>query len=77
MGFAEKKVELLKIVADADEDLTAKLIDFAQKFNQEKNVFTEAELTEFHKRRENFLQSPGEITTWEEASARIRNKIQK
>ncbi len=30
MGFAEKKIELYKIVAEADEETTAKLINFTK-----------------------------------------------
>lgn len=77
MGFAEKKLELYKIVTEADEETTAKLIDFAQKLNQSKYSFSEAELNEFKERREDFLKNPDSAIPWEEALGKIRNKITK
>ncbi len=77
MDFAEKKLELYKIVTEADEETTAKLISFAKGLTIEKHAFTEEELTEFHRRREEYLKNPESGIPWEESLTRIRNKLKK
>ena len=77
MDFAEKKLELYKIVTDADEETTAKLISFAKGLTKEKYAFTEEELAEFHRRREEYLKNPESGIPWEESLTRIRNTLKK
>ena len=77
MDFAEQKLKLYQIVTEADEETTAKLIDFAQKLGQGKYEFTENELAEFHRRREDHLKNPENAIPWEESLANIRNMIKK
>jgi hypothetical protein len=75
MGFAEQKVELLKIVADADEEMTGKLIEFAKQLNNDSQHFTQDELANFHERREEYLKNPESAVSWEDSMTRLRNKL--
>jgi hypothetical protein len=77
MGFAEKKVELLKIVADADEELTGKLIEFAKELNKSNFNFTKEELAKFHATRNKYLVSNNKTILLEDAHAYIRSLKQK
>ncbi len=58
MGFAEKKIELYKIVAEAVEETTAKLINFYESLHQQNYQFTNEEVAEFERRSEEFLKNP-------------------
>lgn len=73
MGFAEKKVELFQIVADADEETTGKLIAFAKQLNQNAAKFTKEELSIFHTTREKYSESEDQMILLEDAHAYIRS----
>jgi len=77
MGFAEKKVELLKIVADADEETTGKLIEFANELKKKNKKFSQEELEEFNKRRDEYLKNPENVVPMEESLGRLRHKLKK
>jgi hypothetical protein len=77
MNFAAQKLKLYKIVTEADEETTAKLIDFAQKLDQAKYLFTNEELAEFNRRRDEYLKNPDSGISWEESLSRVRNKLKK
>ncbi len=73
MGFAEQKAKLLQIVADADEDMTGKLFDFANDLKNKSDQFTEAELAKFHASRKAYLANPQGSLSMEEAHTYIRS----
>ncbi len=75
MGFAEKKVELFQMVANADEKLTGVLIEIANQYNQNISTFTEDEIKDFEKRRDDFFTSGEKGYTVEQAHLMIRNKM--
>jgi hypothetical protein len=77
MGFAEKKIELLKIVADADEELTGKLIEFARELNKSKSRFSDEELAKFHATRDKYMTPAPKTILLEDAHAYIRSLKQK
>jgi hypothetical protein len=77
MGFAEKKVELLKLVSEADEDMTGKLIELAKQLKGEQARFSKEELEKFHKTRQKYLSSLGKTILLEDAHAYIRSLKQK
>jgi len=77
MSLAEQKRELLKIINDADEATTAKIIDFVQLLNEQQSEFSAEDLAEFNRRREEFLKNPEIGISWEESIERLRNKLQK
>lgn len=77
MGFAEKKVELFRIVADADEEMTGKLIEFANQLRSRSAHFTQEERAEFERRSEEFRKNPGAGIPMEESIARLRSNLMK
>lgn len=77
MGFAEKKLELLKIVVDADEETTGKLIEFANQLKSHEGEFSTEEITAFQEKREEYLRKPDAASPWEESMERIRKQIKK
>ncbi|MDQ6609891.1 MAG: hypothetical protein M3Y85_08730 [Bacteroidota bacterium] len=77
MSSAEQKRELLRMVSEADEETTAKLIDFFQHLAKEKPEFSEKDIIEFNRRRDNFLQNPDSGIPWEESLSRLRNELSK
>lgn len=73
MGFAEKKLELFRIVADADEELTGKLIEFAislQKFPEP----SPEEVAFYEKRSEAFIASGEKGLTKEESLDLLKSR---
>lgn len=76
MGFAEKKVELLKIVADADEETTGRLIEFANQIRNSSN-YSDEELQKFHATRKKYQNSSEPTISMEDAHAYIRSLKQK
>lgn len=72
MDFAEKKVELFQIVAEADEETTGKLIEFAKQLKGKQLKFSKEELEKFHASRQQYLEHPETGLTLEEAHAQIR-----
>ncbi len=77
MGFAEKKVELFQIVADADEEMTGKLIEFARQLQGKSEKFSAEELAEFNRRRDEYLKNPEMGISMEASMAQIRNQLVK
>lgn len=77
MSLAEKKEVLLHIVEDADEKLMGLLIALANEYNQQDNYFTEAELTEFNRRKDEYFKNPEMGISMEESLNRIRQKYSK
>ncbi len=77
MGLAERKIELLEIVVNADEETTGKLIALAQQLANEKYKFSDEEIAKFEKTRDDFFASGEKGYSVEEAHAMIRNKSRK
>jgi len=77
MGFAEKKVELFQIVAEADEETTGELIEFAEQLKGEQSGFSKEELEKFHATRQKCLSSSEKTILLEDAHAYIRSLKQK
>ena len=77
MGFAEKKVELFQIVAEADEETTGKLIEFVRQLKGNASRFSKEELERFHATREKYLSSSEKMILPEDAHAYIRSLKQR
>lgn len=77
MGFAEKKVELFKLVTEADEEMTGKLIEFAKQLKGEQSRFSDDELEKFHKTRQKYSSPSDKTILLEDAHAYIRSIKQK
>ncbi len=75
MRFAEKKIELFKIVADADEETTGKLIELAQQLKQGNQKFSAEEIAFFEKRASDFIASGTKGYTADESLALLKNKM--
>lgn len=77
MSIAEQKRELLRMVSEADEETTAKLIDFflSASLVKQKPEFSEEDMVEFNRRREEFLKNPESGIPWEESLTRLRGKL--
>lgn len=74
MGFAEKKVELFRIVADADEELTGKLIEFAHSLK--KDCQPSAEMVAFYeKRSQDFSSAAEKGLSKEESLTKLRELL--
>lgn len=73
MGFAEKKVELFQIVAEANEELTGKLIEFAKQLKRELPRFSKEKLEKFHATRQKYSSSSDKTILMEDAHACIRS----
>jgi hypothetical protein len=62
------KKELHNVVESGDEKLLHPMYALAKEYNNEQeNEFTEAELNEFKRRRENHLNGKAKSYTWDEA----------
>lgn len=57
MSTAEQKVELVKLIEDADGETTGKLLEFAHQLSQKKHKFPEEEIAMFEKTRDVFFAS--------------------
>jgi len=77
MDFAEKKVELFQIVANADEEMTGKLIEFAKTLEKKDSKFSTDELAKFHATRNKYLRTTGKTILLEDAHTYIRSLKQK
>ena len=73
MDLAEKKIQLLEIVVNADEEMTGKLIEFANTLIKGEEKFTKEELEKFHASRHSYLTNPEQSLTLEEAHTYIRS----
>lgn len=75
MSLAEQKVELLKLVVDADEETTGKLIEFVHQLANRNYKFSDEEIAMIEKSRDDFFASGDKGYTVEEAHTMIRNKV--
>lgn len=75
MTIAEKKVELFKLIVEADEEATGKLIELAHQLSKKTHRFSEDEIAMFQKTRDNFFASGKNGYSVEEAHATIRNRV--
>lgn len=73
MGLAEKKIELLEIVVNADEETTGKLIELANELSKKQYKFTKEELEKFHASRQAYINNPDNSLSLEDAHAYIRS----
>lgn len=73
MSIAEKKQVLLHIVEDADEKLMGLLIALANEYNTSGEEYSNEEIADFYKTRNNYLQNPEKVFPVEEAHQKIRN----
>jgi hypothetical protein len=73
MGFAEKKIELFQIVANADEETTGKLIEFANQIMHKSEKFSNEELAKFHASQKNYLENTENSFSLEDAHAYVRS----
>ncbi|MEO6452644.1 MAG: hypothetical protein ABIN97_01165 [Ginsengibacter sp.] len=74
MSITEKKEFLLHIVEDADEKLTGLLIALANEYNTSGEKYSDEEIEEFYKIRDNLLADPETGYTPEQVHEIIRNK---
>lgn len=75
MSIAEQKVELVKLIVEADEETTGKLIELAHQLSQKTYKFSDEEIAMFEKTRDDFFASGKKGYTIEEAHTMIRNRI--
>ncbi len=73
MSIAEKKQVLLHIVEEADEKLMGLLIALANEYNTSGEEYSNEEIADFYKTRNNYLQNPEKVFAVEEAHQKIRN----
>jgi hypothetical protein len=74
MSLAEKKQSLPYITEEADEKLTGLLIALANEYNTSGEGYTDEEIEDFYKTRDEYLKNPETVFTVEEAHQKIRNK---
>ena len=74
MSLEEKKQLLSHIVKDADDKLTGLLMAVANEYNISSEKYTQEEIEEFYRIRDNLLAHPETGYTPEEAHKLIRNK---
>ena len=74
MSLAEKKIELLQIVVNADEEMTGKLIEFAYSLQNDFHPSTEA-VAFYEKRRDEFFASGEKGLTKEESLSKLRELL--
>lgn len=72
MDLAEKKIQLLEIVVNADEEMTGKLIEFAITLAK-KEKFSKEELEKFHASRHSYLSNRENSLSLEDAHKYIRS----
>ena len=74
MGFAEKKVELFQIVANADEELTDKLLTYASTIREKYQPSAET-VAAYEKRGQDIVASGEKGFTREESMQMLRSLI--
>lgn len=77
MSISEQKLELLRIVVNADEETTAKLIAFTQELANMGQKFSDDEIAFFEKRMNDFFASGEKGITAEDSIKRLREKLKK
>lgn len=77
MSLAEQKEKLHQLIREADEETTAKAMDFFRHLNKDSLTFSQEELAEFARRSEEHTANPQSGIPWEESLARIRGKLKK
>lgn len=77
MSLAEQKEKLHQLIREADEETTAKAMDFFRHLNNDNVTFSDEDLMEFSRRSEEHTANPQSGIPWEESLARIRSKLKK
>ena len=72
MSLAEKKLQLLQLVMNADEETTGKLIELASRLQQASEKYTAEELQKFHASRQQYHANPKTGMSLNKAHAYIR-----
>lgn len=75
MSLAEQKEKLRQLIREADEETTAKAMDFFQHLNEGNVIFSEEDIAEFRRRSKEHEKNPENSSPWEEVMARVRNKL--
>ena len=74
MVLTDKKQALLEIINDADEKLMGLMIALANEYNDTEQEYSQEEIEEFCRIRDEMLAHPETTFTVEEAHEKIRNK---
>jgi hypothetical protein len=77
MNVAEEKIKVLKFLADADEETTAKFLDLIYQLENKTGRFSAEELKKFHVTRQKYLAGENKTILLEDAHAYIRTLKQK
>jgi hypothetical protein len=72
MSLAEKKLHLLQLVMNADEETTGKLIELANRLQDTGEKYTKEELEKFHASRQQYHANPEAGMSVKEAHDHIR-----
>lgn len=73
MSIAEQKMELLRLIVEADEETTEKFLQLLKKEQAEAQKFSDEELEKFHATRQKYLNSSDSTILLEDAHAYIRS----
>lgn len=77
MSTAEKKVEVVKMLLDADDKTTDQVLDLLRQNSTGSERFSEEELQKFHATRQKYLSNDSNSILLEDAHAYIRSLKQK
>lgn len=73
MNIAEQKMELVRMIVDADEETTEKLLQLLKKEQTIAQKFSDEELEKFHATRQKYFNSSDSTILLEDAHAYIRS----
>ena len=74
MILTDKKEVLKEIIEDADDKLMSLMIALANEYNYTEREYTQDEIQEFYRIRDEMLEHPETSLTPEQAHESIRNK---
>ena len=74
MVLTDKKEVLKEIIEDADDKLMSLMIALANEYNYTEQEYTQDEIQEFYRIRDEMLEHPETSLTPEQAHESIRNK---
>ena len=77
MSTAEQKIELVKMLVDADKETTEKLFQYMNELSKKSQKFTEQEIAMFQKTRDEYFSTGEKGYSIEEAHTYIRNANKK
>ena len=77
MSTAEKKVELVKMLLNADDKTTELVFDLLRQNSTDDQKFSEEELQKFHATRKKYLSNDSNTILLEDAHTYIRSLKQK